>query len=75
MMGKGEYTILLDGQLLHFTHWDDLPAEFDAMIKFMPDIPPGPHTHEQHEAIERLPQIFREFMLRERKHASHHPSR
>ena len=74
-MGEGEYTVLDGGELLHFTHWDDLPAEFDAIIKFLPTIPPGPHTHEQHEAIDRLPQTFREFMQRGRKYASRNPSR
>ncbi len=70
MLGKGKYTVLDGGELLHFAHWDDLPAEFDAVIEFLPDIPPSPHTHEQHEAIDRLPATFGEFMKRERKHAA-----
>lgn len=70
MLGKGAYVVLVDGELMEFGHWDEIPAEVDAIIKFLPDIPPGPHTHEQHEQLDRLTEIFHSFMQRERRHAS-----
>jgi len=70
MLGRGAYIVLVDGELRHLDHWDQIPAEVDAIIKFLPDIPPGPHTHEQHEQIDRLTEIFQSFMQRERRHAS-----
>ncbi len=68
-MGSGEFIVLVDGRLDRFSHWDGIPAVVDAIVKFLPDIPPGPHTAEQHDAIELLPKIFAEFMKRERGHA------
>lgn len=70
MLGAGEYTVLDGGELRHFTHWDQLPPVFDNLVKFLPTIPPGPHTDEQHEAIEGLVDTFRQFMGRERNASS-----
>lgn len=35
-MGEGEYIVLIDGVEHRYTHWDDIPQEFDNMIKFLP---------------------------------------
>lgn len=64
-MGEGEYIVLVGGELQTFTHWDDIPQQFDNLIKFLPVIPDGPHTHEQHVAIDGLPDKFREILGRE----------
>lgn len=74
-MGEGDYIVLVDGQRLVLSHWDDIPAEVDAIIKFVPRIPPGPHTQAQHDEIEQLPSIFREFLKRERPYASRYKDR
>ena len=66
MLGAGSYLIMIDGKINKYTHWDQIPERFDNIIRFLPDIPPGPHTPEQHQAIEDLPNIFRRFMERER---------
>lgn len=39
---------------------------FDLVIEFLPEIPPGPHTHEQHEEIESWVWKFDALMERER---------
>lgn len=33
-----------------FTDWNDIPEdfEFSHVVKFLPNIPPAPHTPEQH---------------------------
>ena len=33
--------------------WEDVPLVFEEVIAFQPDIPPPPHTPEQHAEIER----------------------
>lgn len=63
-MGHGSYKVLKDGRLLEFSHWDDIPGDYDRLIKFSPAIPPGPHTDAQHEAIDQLPQRLRDQMMR-----------
>ena len=65
-MGEGEYIVLIDGVEHRYTHWDDIPQEFDNLIKFLPLIPEGPHTEVQNDAINQLPDIFRSFMRREK---------
>lgn len=67
MLGKGSYLIMINGKLHEYSHWDQIPERFENIIRFAPDIPPGPHTPEQHLAIEQLPDIFRQFL--EREHA------
>ena len=47
-----EFVIKRNGVLETYTHYEDIPRDFDYVIKFMPEIPPEPHTEEQHEEIE-----------------------
>lgn len=46
-----EFVILIEGQLHTFTEYEDIPNKFDNVIKFLPEILDGPHSHEQHEEI------------------------
>lgn len=64
-LGTGFYKVLNNGKTLTFDHWDNIPEEFDNLIAFQPDIPPGPHTPEEHDEIETLPAKLAEFMKRE----------
>jgi hypothetical protein len=48
-----EFVILKDGVLLTFDKYEDIPSTFDNLIKFAPEIPPGPHTDADHEEIEK----------------------
>ena len=72
-MGEGDYAVLVEGEVLEFSHWDDLPETFDNLIRWVPDVPPEPHTEAQHEAISSLPEKLRETLRRE--HASGNPDR
>jgi len=72
-IGAGEYLIMIGGQVQRFTHLDDIPSEFEHVILFAPVIPPGPHTHEEHEAIDQLPGELRRLM--EIENASSHKNR
>lgn len=64
---KHEFQILLDGKLITYDNYHDIPASFDNLIVFKPVIPDGPHTHEQHEAIGVWNIKLQELMKRETK--------
>tara|TARA_B100001964_G_scaffold53704_1_gene60809 strand:+ start:289 stop:498 length:210 start_codon:yes stop_codon:yes gene_type:complete len=34
-----EFTFKIDGELVTFTEWEDIPENFDNVIKFLPDVP------------------------------------
>lgn len=63
-LGEGSYKVIKDGQVLEFTHWDQIPEAFDELIKFSPILPPPPHTDEQHEEIEKLSDKLKSYMKR-----------
>jgi hypothetical protein len=58
-----KFVFLINGKLETFTDYESIPNEFDHIIKFLPDIPDGPHTHEEHDEIhvwnERLQELIR----------------
>jgi len=64
-MMKGLFQIIVDGELKTFHYYEDIPKEIDRVIRFEPEIPEGPHTDEEHEWIESLPQYMDEIMKRE----------
>ncbi len=47
------FVIMVNGELVTYNNYDDIPDEFDHVIEFVPDVPDGPHTHEQHEEIDQ----------------------
>ena len=49
---KGRFVIREGNELLLYENYEDIPLVFDNIIEFLPDVPPGPHTKEQHEWIE-----------------------
>jgi hypothetical protein len=56
------FVIMLAGQLCEYTRYEDIPDEFDHVIEFVPEIPPGPHTKEQHDEIESWIPKFKRLM-------------
>ena len=34
-----EFVLLIDGELKTFTEYEDIPKDFDNVIKFLPDVP------------------------------------
>lgn len=62
-----KFQILLDGELKTYDKYEDIPESFDNLIQFLPEIPPGPHTDEQHEEIDQWMVKFAELMKRETK--------
>ena len=64
------FVIMISGQLQEFSRYEDIPECFDHVIEFCPEIPPGPHTEEQHEEIESRVPKFERLMEIERARSS-----
>ncbi len=61
-----EFQFIVNGELKTYTKYEDIPEEWDHMIKFVFDIPPEPHTEEEHEEIEEWNNRFKKLMEKER---------
>jgi hypothetical protein len=60
-----EFIILRNGVLEKYNKYEDIPESFENVIKFLPEIPPGPHSKEDHEEIDSWNDKLRELMKRE----------
>jgi len=60
----GEYTVKIGKKLFDYTNVDDIPKEFDHLIKFLPTLPPEPHTPEEHDLIDSFVPKMREIQKR-----------
>ena len=67
---KHEFVVLRKGVLETYNKYEDIPENFDHIIKFLPDIPDGPHTDEQHEEIESWNEKLQELLKKERNASS-----
>ena len=55
--------MIMRGNILaEFDRYEDIPDDFDHVIEFLPEIPPEPHTVQQHEEIETWPDLFLKLM-------------
>ena len=63
-----EFTFLVDGELVTFTEWENIPDKFDHVIRFIPDVPHEEVDHSGEHNIwnDRL----QELMQKERDNAS-----
>jgi hypothetical protein len=64
---KGEFVVRIDNTLYTYENTDDIPQEFDNLIKFNPIPIEGPHTPEEHAENAQMLDIFKEIMSREKK--------
>ena len=62
-----KFVLLINGELVTFDNFDDIPEHFDHVIEFVPEIPDGPHTHEQHEEIEKWNTRLQELIAKENR--------
>lgn len=63
---KGEFVLIVNGQECTYNNYNDIPDDFDHVIKFLPEISQGPHTHEQHEEISLWDSRLAMLMAKER---------
>ena len=61
-----EFQFVVNGELSTYTSWGDIPEEFEHVIKFLPDIPPEPHTEEEHAEMALWNTRLQELMEKER---------
>ena len=61
-----EFVLLVKGELKIYTNYGDIPDEFDNVIKFIPEIPDGPHSHNEHDEIEKWNEKLQLLMEKER---------
>jgi hypothetical protein len=60
-----KFVILNKGILETYTKYEDIPESFDNVIEFLPEIPEGPHTDDQHDIIDQWNDKLKELMKRE----------
>ena len=65
-----EFQFIVDGELVAFDKYEDIPKEFEHVIKFIPDVPPEPHTEEDHEEMALWNTRLQELMEIERARSS-----
>ena len=57
-----EFQFIINGELTTFDRYEDIPDEFEHVIRFLPDIISEPHTEDEHEEIavwnDRLQQLM-----------------
>jgi hypothetical protein len=66
-----KFVLMVDGKLETYNKFEDIPEDFDHVIEFVPEIPDGPHSHEQHEEIEKWNFRLQQLIAKEnRKHGN-----
>ena len=58
------FDIIFKGKIQTYTEFEDMPAEFEHLVAFLPEIPPPPHTTEQHAEIDSWQDKFNQLMGR-----------
>lgn len=61
----GTFKVLLDGELIEFTKYNDIPLSFDNLIECIFDYPEGPHTQEEHNEMDKFNEYLQQLMSRE----------
>ena len=64
-MGR-RFVIMRGNILAEDDLYEEIPDDFDHVIEFLPEIPLGPHTQEQHEEIDSWNDKFLRLMEIER---------
>ena len=61
-----EFQFIINGELVTFDKYEDIPDEFEHVIKFLPDIPEDPHTEDEHEELALWNDRLQQLMEKER---------
>ena len=64
---EGKFVIRDEDKLIEFDRCGDLPEEFDHLISFEPNIPPTPHSVNDHIAMSKWSEYLQELCSRQRK--------
>ena len=61
-----EFQFIINGELVTFEKYEDIPDEFEHVIKFLPDIISEPHTEEEHAEMTQWNIRLQQLMEKER---------
>ena len=57
-----EFQFIINGELVTFDNYENIPDELEHVIRFLPDIISEPHTEDEHDEIavwnDRLQQLM-----------------
>ena len=66
-----EFVILRKGILETYSKFEEIPLDLEHVIKFLPEIPDGPHSPEQHEEIDSWNEKLQQLLEIERQNAKY----
>ena len=61
-----EFVFKINGELVTYDKYEDIPEDFEHVIKFIPDVPAEPHTDEEHAEMAIWNTRLQELMEKER---------
>ena len=61
-----EFQFIINGELVLYDKYEDIPEDFEHVIRFLPDVPPEPHTEEDHEEMALWNTRLQKLMEKER---------
>ena len=61
-----EFQFIINGELVLYDKYEDIPEDFEHVIRFIPDVPPEPHTEEDHEDMALWNTRLQKLMEKER---------
>ena len=61
-----EFQFIINGELVTFDKYEDIPDEFEHVIRFLPDVISEPHTEEEHDELAKWDGRLQELMEKER---------
>ena len=61
-----EFQFIINGELVTFDNYENIPDEFEHVIRFLPDIISEPHTEDEHDEIAVWNDRLQELMEKER---------
>ena len=64
-MITGKFVVRIGRDILIFNTYEEIPAFFDNLIEFNPDIPEEPHTEEEHQELDTLNDMLHALLRRE----------
>ncbi len=67
-----KFVVRVAGELRTYQRYEDIPQDIEHVIEFLPEVPPPPHTHAQHEEIDSWNDKLQELMRRERASSYSH---
>ena len=61
-----EFQFIINGELVLYDKYEDIPEDFEHVIRFITDVPPEPHTEEDHEEMALWNTRLQKLMEKER---------